>query len=385
MTVNAPPRNRLSELGARPDDEQSAAGYRYTLAEILQQPSTWRDTAARLDANAAFFAAQCASAAALVLTGSGSSYYLCETLAPTLQAALGRPVTAVPAGNLLTHRRGLLPSGPTLLVSFARSGDSPESAAVVDALLAGTPECRHLFVTCNAEGRLARDYRDRAATWLLDPHTNDRSLVMTSSYTNLLLSGLALTGEPLLAQAMQAAAAAERVIADSSDALARYAGGDMGSILYLGSGARIGSAHESALKLLEMTGGRVQTLAETYLGLRHGPMSALRPETRVVAFLAADPAVRGYEDDLLRELSRKGLALQRVLLGPDPERSRCSDGDLAIDIDVDDAIAPLTDALVGQLLGLFRCLAFGLHPDAPSQGVLTRVVESFAIHGTPQP
>lgn len=384
MTVNAPPSHRLAGLGAHPDAAQAAAGYRHTLAEILQQPSTWRDTAARLDADPGFFAAQLASATALVLTGSGSSYYLCEGLAPTLQAALHRPVTAVPAGNLLTHGRGLLPPGPTLLVSFARSGDSPESAAVVDTLLAVAPECRHLFVTCNAEGRLATDYNDRAATWLLDPRTNDRSLVMTSSYTNLLLSGLALAGEPLLARASRAAAAAERAIADAGDALARFAEADLASVLYLGSGARIGSAHESALKLLEMTGGRVQTLAETYLGLRHGPMSALRPETRVVAFLSADAAVRGYEDDLLRELSRKGLGLQRVLVGPDPERSRCSDDDLAIDIDVDDAIAPLTDAVVGQLLGLFRCLAFGLHPDAPSQGVITRVVEGFAIHGTPR-
>ena len=383
MTVNAPPSQRLAELGARPDAEQAAAGYLHTLAEILQQPSTWRDTAARLDAHADFFAAQCESVDAIVLTGSGSSYYLCEGLAPTLQAALGRPVTAVPAGSLLTHWRGLLPPGPTLLVSFARSGDSPESAAVVDTLLAEAPECRHLFVTCNAEGRLATHYRDRAATWLLDPRTNDRSLVMTSSYSNLLLSGLALAGQPLAARAERAAAAAERVVAGAGDALARYVEADIGSILYLGSGARVGSAHESALKLLEMTGGRVRTHVETYLGLRHGPMSALRHDTRVVAFLSADPAVRGYEDDLLRELSRKGLGLQRVLVGANPERSRCSDDDLAIDVDVDDAIAPLTDAVIGQLLGLFRCLAFGLHPDEPSQGVITRVVERFAIHGTP--
>ena len=105
MTVNAPASQQLADLGARPEAEQAAAGYRHTLAEILQQPSTWRDTAARLDAQADFFAAQCASTTAIVLTGSGSSYYLCEGLAPTLQAALQRPVTAVPAGNLLTHWR----------------------------------------------------------------------------------------------------------------------------------------------------------------------------------------------------------------------------------------------------------------------------------------
>jgi tagatose-6-phosphate ketose/aldose isomerase len=248
-------------------------------------------------------------------------------------------------------------------------------------LLATAPECRHLFVTCNPEGRLATDYDGRADVWLLDPRTNDRSLVMTSSFTNLFLGGLALAGAPLSTRALQAADAAERVIATAADALARFAEAGFDSILYLGSGARVGSAHESALKLLEMTGGHVQTLSETYLGLRHGPMSALRPETRVVAFLSADPAVRGYEDDLLRELTRKGLGMQRVLVGPAASRSRLDDADIAIDNALDDTVAPLTDVLVGQLLGLFRCLALGFQPDAPSQGVLTRVVESFAIHG----
>lgn len=381
MTVNAPPQGRLAELAGSRFAEQEAVGYRYTLAEILQQPQTWRDAAARLDANVAFFARQLQSVGAMALTGSGSSFYLCECLAPTLQAALRMPVVAIPAGSLLTHWRGLLPPGPTLLVSFARSGDSPESAAVVDTLLMSAPECRHLFVTCNAEGRLATGYRGRAETWLLDPRTNDRSLVMTSSFTNLVLNGLGLAGQPLAAHTERAANAAERVIARHGDALARFAEAGLESVLYLGSGARIGSAHESALKMLEMTGGRVQTLSETYLGLRHGPMSALRPDTRVVAFLSADPSVRGYEDDLLRELTRKGLGMQRVLVGPDATSSAQHATDIAIDIDLDDTLAPLTDVLVGQLLGLFRCLALGFRPDAPSQGVLTRVVESFAIHG----
>ena len=381
MTVNAPPLGRLAQLADRSIADQQAAGYLHTLAEVLQQPQTWRETAARLDAEAGFFATQRHPVDAIALTGSGSSFYLCECLAPVLQATLRIPVVAVPAGNLLTHSNGLLPPGRTLLVSFARSGDSPESAAVIDTLLATAPECRHLFVTCNPGGRLATDYDGRADVWLLDPRTNDRSLVMTSSFTNLFLSGLALAGEPLSTRALQAADAAERLIATAADALARFAENDFDSILYLGSGARIGSAHESALKLLEMTGGHVQTLSETYLGLRHGPMSALRPGTRVVAFLSADPAVRGYEDDLLRELTRKGLGMQRVLVGPDASRSRLDDADIAIDNALDDTVAPLTDVLVGQLLGLFRCLALGFQPDAPSQGVLTRVVESFAIHG----
>ena len=67
--------------------------------------------------------------------------------------------------------------------------------------------------------------------------------------------------------------------------------------------------------MLEMNAGEVFTFAESYLGLRHGPMSAIRPDTLVVAFLSSDPLVRAYERDVLTELDRKGLGSGRVIVG----------------------------------------------------------------------
>ena len=58
--------------------------------------------------------------------------------------------------------------------------------------------------------------------------------------------------------------------------------------------------------MLEMNAGEVWTLAESYLGLRHGPMSAIRPDTLVVAFLSSDPLVRAYERDLLARARPQG-------------------------------------------------------------------------------
>ena len=159
-----------------------------------------------------------------------------------------------------------------------------------------------------------------------------------------------------------------------------------GSALYLGSGCRLGSAREAALKMLEMNGGDVWTCAESYLGLRHGPMSAIRPDTLVVAFLSSDPTVRAYERDLLRELDQKSLGARRVVVGDAvphdaaarPRRRRCSTTTHAGCADDD---LTLLDALVGQLLAFFRCLDAGYHPDSPSeQSVITRVVSGFEIH-----
>ena len=253
-------------------------------------------------------------------TGSGSSIYAAECAAPALQRALGVPVTAVPAGLILTHPDTCLPpSGRFLVVSLARSGNSPESRAVVDWLLESRPEARHLLITCNREGALATSYagRPEVRRIVLDEKTNDRSLVMTSSFTNLVLAGLALAGAAPAARARArgAGASGRGLLRERTDALAGVARSGFGSVVYLGSGCRLGSAREAALKMLEMNGGDVWTYAESYLGLRHGPMSAIRADTLVVAFLSSDPMVRAYERDLLSELDRKSLGAHRVVVG----------------------------------------------------------------------
>jgi len=380
----------LDRLLARDADEQRRAGYADTLREILQQPQTWRDTVALIAAPAAAAALSLALASLpehIVLTGSGSSAHVGECLATVLQAALRIPCRAIPAGDLLTHARGMLVPGRALVVSIARSGDSPESAAVVDAILTNAPACTHLVVTCNANGGLATRYRDepRVRVLLLDARTNDRSLVMTSSFTNLLLAGGALAANPgYAAQTARAADIAQRLFDRHANALATIARKDFAAAVYLGSGPALGAARESALKMLEMSGGAVTTMAETFLGLRHGPMSALNRPSLVVAFLSAQANARDYEYDLLRELAGKQLGMARVIVGENIPADVVAARDLAIDLPgldgLDETHRHMLAVVVGQLLAFFRCLHLGQKPDAPSAGVLTRVVESFAIH-----
>jgi tagatose-6-phosphate ketose/aldose isomerase len=377
----------LDRLLARDADEQRRAGYADTLREILQQPQTWRDTVALIAAAAALSQTLASRPEHIVLTGSGSSAHVGECLATVLQAALRIPCRAIPAGDLLTHSRGMLAPGRALVVSIARSGDSPESAAVVDAILTNAPACTHLVVTCNANGGLATRYRDepRVRVLLLDARTNDRSLVMTSSFTNLLLAGGALAANPgYTAQTARAADIAQRLFDRHTNALATIARKDFAAAVYLGSGPALGAARESALKMLEMSGGAVTTMAETFLGLRHGPMSALNRPSLVVAFLSAQANARDYEYDLLRELAGKQLGMARVIVGENIPADVVAARDLAIDLPgldgLDETHRHMLAVVVGQLLAFFRCLHLGQKPDAPSAGVLTRVVESFAIH-----
>ncbi|MBM7124086.1 tagatose-6-phosphate ketose isomerase [Dyella flava] len=382
-------------MQARPLAKQRELGYADTLREILQQPATWRDTAGMSRGVAALqiiTRTLTPMLSQVVLTGSGSSMYIGECLAPTLQLGLGVPVQAIAAGTLLTHWRSVLPQQPGLLISLARSGDSPESAGVVSRLLVEAPAWRHLVITCNARGKLATRYADdpRVTVLVLDERTNDRSLVMTSSFTNLLLAGTGLvqgrSGEVTPAAIERAATVVQRIFAQHADALEQLAGRDFSTAVYLGSGGALGAAHECALKMLEMTGGQVLTMAETFLGLRHGPMSGVHPTTLVYGLLSPDPAVRAFEVDLLRELSRKRLGMAKLLIGEGIPADLVGPDDVAIELDGlaaqahEEIPSLLAGIAVGQLLAFFRCLSQGGKPDTPSLGVLTRVVEDFAIH-----
>lgn len=377
-------------------EQIDSAGAHWTAREICQQPQIWLDVerlmAAEADRLHRFLAPLLAQPhLRIVLTGAGTSSFVGQCLAPAM-ARHGRRVEAISTTDLVAGPQSWLSrSTPTLLVSFARSGNSPESCGAVDAVREALPVCRHLVITCSGQGRLATRYRDdpRVATVVLDDRTCDRSLVMTSSFTNMVLAGrlLALRHDVPAYRTRIATLAglAADLLLGHADTLARTARSGYTTAVYLGGGNRYGAAREAALKMLEMTGGQVKTFPETYLGLRHGPMCAIDDGALVVCFLSSDPVSRAYEIDLVRELNRKKLGARKVIFGAGVPADLVCAGDVVIDppglAAVADEDAPVLDVLVGQLLAFFRCLSAGLRPDSPSDdGVISRVVGDFAIH-----
>lgn len=382
----------LRELLEATEQEQQESGYHHTLREICQQPSTWPATAATTASRAGALGAALDGVQALVFTGSGSSLYAGECLAPVLAGELRIPAEAIGGGDILTHGAARIPPPrPCLVVSLARSGDSPESCAAVDLLLS-EPACRHLAITCNARGSLAMNYLRTPGfrSLVLDDRTNDRSLVMTSSFTNMVLAGRALgmlgRMDAWRATVDRLADAARQIIPGHADALAGAARRGFRSAVYLASWMRFGAAREAALKMLEMTAGRIHTFPETFLGLRHGPMSSVHEDTAVVCFLSSSGPARAYELDLIRELDRKGLGAFKVVAGENIPGEILRPCDIAVHYPegLADGDTPVLDVVVGQLLAFFRCRAEGLRPDAPSESnVITRVVEPFRIHAMP--
>src|SRR2546426_1043761 len=255
---------RAAELFGRLESEQKRLGYFRTLKEICQQPWTWLRTCERMIASRDELRLNVAGIRSLVLTGSGSSEYAAECVCLPLQNELGICTESISGGSLLMYGGKALPPGrPGLLVSLARSGDSPESSGTVELLLYSEPEFRHVVVTCNDQGSLAKAWRgnDKVHVTTLPAETHDKSLVMTSSFTNLLLAarfiGMLERPDEYRKLCSRLSQITKELIRSSFDSLAKIAAADFHRAVFLGSGSRFAASREAALKMLELTSGRV--------------------------------------------------------------------------------------------------------------------------------
>jgi len=342
----------------------------YTLQEIFQQPLLWPGTVARVRAASqqlAFHKAQ------VLLTGAGSSAYAASAVAAAWPQAV-----AVPTTDLLVDPERYL-AGVDTIISLARSGNSPESAAVVERVRALRPNILQLAITCNEESSLVQSGLNGLI--VLDPRTNDRSLVMTGAFSNLVLAGLSLAQPKIAAQAADLASERAQSLLPLIDKdCQRIAGRVRDRIVVLSSSPLLGWVREAGLKILEMTAGHFPVVTETYLGLRHGPMSFLRADTLVLCLLSSDPVRRLYEMDLIQELRTKRLGYSVAIAGTD-ERGLFDDVVPAVLPEAPDDMRTPFEILIPQLLGYHLSRGLGLNPDNPSpDGVITRVVQGVTIH-----
>jgi tagatose-6-phosphate ketose/aldose isomerase len=388
----------LAKLLSAPKSELSARGMLHTPLEIAQQPLTWVETLRRVRAlerqlgTTLRGALRASPRPNVVLLGAGTSDFVGRSVRQLLRQRWQCMVEVIPTTDFVTHEPGLLLDGvPYMSVSFSRSGRSPESVLALERLLERQPSMPQLIVTCDAEGAMAKrlSQHPNAFSLLLDDAVNDRGLAMTSSYSNMVVAALALAHWNDLArfeEILLAVATAWKGMATVADALAeQLANRPFSKVYFLGSGALNGVARESALKLLELTAGRVASASETFLGVRHGPLSAFDGKALLVALVSSDPLVRRYELDVLREVQAKRLTAETVVIAQNPEPGLRQLGTFTLNVEVphrvaDDHLAPVM-VLFGQLLGLHSSLAHGLRPDTPSpDGVIHRVVSGVEMH-----
>ncbi len=371
-------------------------GIEHTPREIAQQPESWLGTVAlckQLQPELrAFLRTQ--AWRPVLLVGAGTSDFVGRSVERLLEGSWRTSVRAVASTELLTGMSDWLRAdAPALCISFSRSGDSSEGVAAIEEMLRRFHGVGHLVVTCNADGAMARIARGHSLSFavVLDPETNDRGLAMTSSFSNMVLAGQALAYLDDLDSyggiVEKLARVAESLLPRAADAAAKLAKSGFRRVCFLGSGALAAAAAESALKVQELTAGRIFTMSQSFLGLRHGPLSFIDRETLVVAYLASDEQIRPYEVDLLRELRQKELGATIAVSGFGLTHQALEGVDVTLDLGdgkpVPDGLRPPLDVIFGQLLGLFCSMEAGLKPDTPSPtGAISRVVSHVKIHPT---
>ena len=363
-----------------------------TATEIAQQPALWETLAVDLAEASSrlqgFLGLRLLDPQQRVLfTGAGSSGFIAEMVADAINAQWPAEVRAVHTTSLLTHPALYLQRDrPTLLVSFGRSGSSPESVAAVERVRADVDDARFLDITCNANGELARRGagRDDTCTLLMPAASCDRAFAMTSSLSCMLLTALTVFDRAAWPQRSerlrQIAALARQGLTRWDAPVAELSRQPFNRVIYLASGPLEALAREAALKVLELTAGRVLALANTPLGFRHGPKSTLNSETLVVMLRSVEPLARRYEQDLLEELRGDGVAGKVISIGPHSDIGASDDYTLAVPALADSWLAPVW-LTFAQLYALQRSAALGLTPDNPfPDGTVNRVVKGVTIH-----
>jgi len=377
--------------------ERESLGLAHTLREILQQPQTWRRTYQKVQKfstrieeflNKAGLGMRRPIPLNVLLVGAGTSDYIGKSVCALLQKEWSCNVQAVPSTDLLTNVEDhILPDVDHLWISFSRSGDSSEGVAVLEEALAARPRIRHLVVTCNQNGKMARlGDRDNVLSLVLDDAVNDRGLAMTSSFSNMVIAGQTLAhirnlgAYGSIVESMTASASiALPVIVNMCQ---RMVDEGFSKVCFLGTGPLKAAAIESGLKVIELTAGRVVGLTESFLGLRHGPLSAIDRDTLVVGFLSAAARRRAFELDLLQEICAKKITEKCLIVAP----TAVTDGfenKLYFELPelISDLYLPPLFVLVGQLLGLSASIREGLRPDEPSpHGAISRVVTHVTLH-----
>ena len=370
----------------------------FTIHEIYQQPATWLKTCAQLAAckdELQKFLDQVVKAEDfdIVLTGAGTSEFVGNSLYHSLNKKYNFKVKSYASTDIVPNPEDTLSrTKPTLLVNFGRSGNSPESVGSVEAAEVVCENIYHLFVTCNCEGALSKlaDKHDNCFALNLTPETHDKSFAMTSSYSNMYLATyLALNLdrlEEITAAVEKIAAAGQTFLDNNFEAVAKIvADFDFNRIVYLGNIALKGVAQESALKMLELTAGKVATMYDSQLGFRHGPKSIIDDNTLTVVYLSDDDYRRRYELDLVKEMSgqRKGNKIVAVYNKTCEGIEELVDYTIQINsgCEMENIMLGLDFILVAQTLAVMKSLSMGITPDNPCPtGEVNRVVKGVILY-----
>ena len=378
-------------------EELLELGAEITTREIYQQPDVWKEAFEAYQAKCEEIAAFLQDIAdrhdyiKVILTGAGTSAYVGDTLVPYFKEVYDERkwnFNSIATTDIVANPETYLKKDvATVLVSFARSGNSPESVATVDLAKALVDDLYQVTITCAAEGKLAlQAHGDDRNLLLLQPAaSNDAGFAMTSSFTSMMLTALLVfdpTEFAVKAQRFEVVSSLARKVLDNAADVKELVDLDFNRVIYLGAGPFFGLAHEAQLKILELTAGQVATMYESPVGFRHGPKSLINEDTVVLVFGTTTDYTRKYDLDLVREVAGDQIA-RRVVLLSDQAFGLENVKEVALGCGgvLNDIYRVFPYIVYAQLFALLTSLKVKNKPDTPSPtGTVNRVVQGVIIH-----
>ena len=370
-----------------------------TAKEIIQQPDTWRESVKNLIKNKIEIKSFIDSFLSkkefrIILTGAGTSAFAGEVCEPYLTSLLNKRVEAIATTDLVASPKSYFIKGmPTLLISFARSGNSPESVHAVNLASQLVDDLYQIVITCNENGKLAKNTvnDEKSLLLLMPPQTNDLGFAMTSSFTTMVLNAMAVFNidniENFSSDVDKLSNSVNDFIENNIEKVTSLSNEDFERIVYLGSSTSKGIARESALKVLELTAGKVNASYDTPLGFRHGPKSVVDDNTVSVIYISNDEYTRKYDLDLAKEMLAHKKNDKVVIVGDNIEEDILNKTDYVFNVEninytvENEVLLPLQQIIFGQMLSFLKSVNLGITPDNPCPtGEVNRVVQGVILH-----
>lgn len=361
--------------------------FKNTYTEIFAQADTWEEVYGLYEerkADIEKFLANFDKDTKVIFTGAGTSEYVGNIAQDYLKTHGDFDFESIATTDLVSapylHFKK---DQKTLLVSFARSGNSPESLAAVKLGEQIVDDFYNLPITCAHDGKLAVNLKDDPNSYVfLNPAiTNDKGFAMTNSFSSMLLASLLIFDSSLenkkdLVEKLASIARETYVRAEEIEKLIDF---DFDRVAYLGSGPLGKLTKEARLKILELTAGEVVTIFDSSMGFRHGPKSFINDKTLVVSFVSGNDYTRQYDLDILDEIKADGIA-PKIIAVTNEDVNRDYQFILKSE-GLRDAYLAVGYAVIAQLISLITSLRVGNTPDNPSKShTVNRVVKGVTIH-----
>lgn len=317
-----------------------------------------------------------------LFTGAGSSAYVGDVarMARNTSVMPNFEFESVPTTHFVTDPQLYIDNQTVyLVVSFARSGNSPETKATVEFVNELSQHVYHLFITNNKDGFLGayEAEKDNVFKVILPEETNDKSLAMTSSFSSMLFASYLLFGGEVSPQFFEIAESNFEWLEQQAQAVNAMT---FSKVFYVATGLIGELTKEVSLKLNELTAGQTEIARETTLGFRHGPKAGLSKDAIFIMMRSNGTYHRQYEDDLIKEVGQVKDRYKMYILDGQSDASEHT-VQLPQSESLSDMELALQYLMFGQLLAAQRSNALGLNPDNPSpDGFINRVVKGVTVY-----